>query len=152
MRVPDRDDDLLALLRDVAATADPVPPSVAQEAQIAWDLHRLDTELLELTHDSLAEPAPAGVRSTPSGRALSFELDDLAVELEVSGAGPERELEGLVVPPPTGTVQLRAREGTLDVDVDAGGAFRLAGVRPGPVSLSFRMPDGRWAATSWTVI
>ena len=89
------DNDLLEeTLRQAAAIMDPVPAQLQQTAVEAYTLYSLDTQLAELTFDSLVHGIPVrGAVDTP--RMLTFRADELTVDIEVTAQG----LMGQVLPP-----------------------------------------------------
>ena len=132
----DADDELLAELRTLAALVDPVPADAVAAARSAIAWRTIDAELAELTADSTAEPALAGVRGAAQPTMLSFHAPDLTVELEVlEQPDGRRRLIGQLVPPAPGTVEIRHRGGTASVTADELGRFRVEDVGAGPVSL-----------------
>ena len=89
------DNDLLEeTLRQAAAIMDPVPAQLQQTAVEAYTLYSLDTQLAELTFDSLVHGIPVrGAVDAP--RMLTFRADELTVDIEVTAHG----LMGQVLPP-----------------------------------------------------
>lgn len=89
------DNDLLEeTLRQAAAIMDPVPAQLQQTAVEAYTLYSLDTQLAELTFDSLVHGIPVrGAADAP--RMLTFRADELTVDIEVTAHG----LMGQVLPP-----------------------------------------------------
>jgi hypothetical protein len=132
---------------------DPVPADVVSEARASVELRSIDDELAWLVYDSVTDDdLLAGVRSgARTGRQLSFEGDDLVLEMEMSGA---RYLVGQVVPPQLAVVELRHRGGTTPVETDELGCFHFPSVPEGPVS--FRCcpaePPAHSVATSWITL
>jgi hypothetical protein len=147
------EDRLLGELRELARTADAVPPDVvfAAKGAIAW--RRIDAELAELTSDSLQGDALAGLRGGDAVRMVTFEAGDVSVEMEVTTAGDRRQLIGQVVPPQAAGVEVRSEHGNVEVDADSLGRFRLVHLAAGPASLRCRLAaSGRVIETGWIVL
>lgn len=146
---------LLAALRAVAGTVDPVPPGVVEAAKASITWRSIDAELAELAYDSLLDDALlVGTRSEVAPRSLTFEAADVVVEVEVVDTGDRRRLLGQLVPPRPAEVQVRHSGGLIRVDADEVGRFSAAGVAAGPVSLRCRVPgrDGPPVETPWVVV
>lgn len=77
-------DRLEALLRDALTAADPVPERVRDGARAALSWATIDAELAELTFDSLLDRG--GVRGVDVARQLTFEHDDIELELIMTDA------------------------------------------------------------------
>lgn len=159
MRTQGTDDDrMLARLRSAAAKADPVPDKIIRSAQAAFAWRTIDTELAALAFDSqLNEPA-VSVRGASALRLLSFESPALAVEVEVEKVGSSRRLIGQLVPPSSGSIEIRQPEATSVVEADSLGRFHADDLVPGPVSLRCRTarqaadPEHPATETDWVVI
>lgn len=146
---------LLAALRAVADSADPVPPSVVEAAKAGITWRSIDAELAELAYDSLLDDALlVGTRSETAPRSLTFEAAGVVMEVEVVDAGERRRLLGQLVPPGPAEIQVRHSGGMLRVDADEVGRFSAAGVAAGPVSLRCRVPHRGDAPveTPWIVV
>lgn len=96
------DNDLLEeTLRQAAAIMDPVPAQLQQTAVEAYTLYSLDSQLAELTFDSLVHGIPVrGVVDAP--RMLTFRTGELTVDVEVSAHG----LMGQVLPPQEARIEV----------------------------------------------
>ncbi|WTU06825.1 hypothetical protein OG787_04790 [Streptomyces sp. NBC_00075] len=96
------DNDLLEeTLRQAAAIMDPVPAQLQQTAVEAYTLYSLDSQLAELTFDSLVHGIPVrGVVDAP--RMLTFRTGELTVDVEVSAHG----LMGQVLPPQEASIEV----------------------------------------------
>ena len=138
---------VFADVKRVIGGSDPVPAHVVEAALASRTWRRVDAELAELVYDSVVDGAL--VRSSRGGRQLTFEATELTVEMEV---GPG-SLEGQLVPPQPGQVEVRHSDGSLTVAADRHGHFRVEAVLHGPVSLRCQ-PDLASAptVTSWVVI
>lgn len=144
-----RDDDLLAELRQAASRFDPVPADVVAGARAAFVWRSMDTELAELVADtSQQDRVPAGVRGAEPAM-LSFEAPSLVMELEILPERGGRRVLGQLVPPQPGRIEVRHAGGTLQVDVDAVGRFSAGDVMPGPVSLRCQPSVGSPVETDW---
>lgn len=96
------ENDLLEeMLRQAAAILDPVPAQLQQTAVEAYTLYSLDTQLAELTFDSLVHAIPVrGAVDAP--RMLTFRTDELTVDIEVTAHG----LMGQVLPPQEARIEV----------------------------------------------
>lgn len=141
------DDDLLAELGAALRAGETAPPHVVEAAKAAFAWQSVDAELAALTHDSLLSDELVGVREGAGRvRAITFETDGLAVELEVDARGAV----GQILPPQRGTVAVRGALGEgATVEADEVGRFELRPLPPGPVSLRCRTAGGRSFVTSW---
>ena len=144
----DRDDDLLAELRDIAARMDSVPDEVVAAARSAFAWRTMDAELAELVEDA-QDKQLLGVRSDDLSTLLSFESPALGVEVEVLVAGSRRRLLGQLVPGQPGRVEVRHAAGRIEVPADEVGRFVADDIPPGPVSLRCHAAGGRLVETDW---
>ena len=137
------DDPLLAQLRRLAHTVDPVPHEVTAYARAALGWRRVDTELAELLEDSRLEVA--GMRSVAEAtRSLTFRSSDLQVDVEVDESGDGTLLLGQLVPAVGAEVDVQRDDGTtlatasaddlgrFRFELPAGGRIRLVVRRPAP--------------------
>lgn len=144
------DDRLLEALRDVVAGPDEAPTEARAAAKALFTWRTVDAELAALVHDSW-EVAPAAVRGARAGaRLLSFEADDgtAAVELEV---GPDRRVQGQLVPAGAGEVEVHHAGGVAQVAADALGRFRTGPLPAGPARLRCATAAGR-IDTDWVLL
>lgn len=139
------DEALMAEVRAAFAAFDPVPAPVLAAGRSALAWREPDAALAELLADS-GTGAP-GVRGT--SRLLTFGGVDLAVDVEVNGAGPDRDIVGRLSPPAPALVRVRHPLGELTARADRAGHFIVPGVPAGLVSLVFRLPDATSIVTSW---
>jgi hypothetical protein len=152
----DQPDALEAALRAALASHDPVPPEVVEAARAAFTWRTIDEELAELSFDSVSDAELAGVRGS-GPRALTFEADDIVIDVEVREDGEERHVHGQVATPPgtAAAVEVQTPEASMPVTVDALGRFLAAAMHPGPVRLRCSFPDRpdrRAITTEWVVI
>ncbi len=145
------DELLQAELRSAIEQHDPVPPAAVEAARAAFAWRTFDAEVAELLFDSARDDVIAAVRGSGSDRLLSFEGDELAVELGVTGLGEQRTLTGQIDPPARMSVEVRSLEGSTMLETDGLGRFSF-GIATGPVSLRVLRGDGPPLQTPWTLI
>jgi hypothetical protein len=145
--MPD-DETLLRRIGEAYEAIDPVPGLVLVAARAAFGWRRVDAALAELTADS-AEAAPAGIRGQDGPRLLVFTGAEVAVEIEVSGDGTDREIVGRLAPPAPADIAVRHSDGEVAARADRAGHFVVPAVPAGPISLVFQLADASSIVTSW---
>ena len=144
------DDELEALLRDLAADLDPAPAHVTAAAKAAWELRDLDTQLATLVADSWRdEPAVATRDRAGTLRMLTFTSDGASIEVDVEtdAATGTRRLRGFVS---GASGNLVVERGATRIEVPVtDGQFDLPGLDPGPARLSVLGLDGTRVVTTW---
>lgn len=152
------DNQLMQALAQAASATDTVPPEVVAAAKATFTWLTIDAELAALTFDSVTDAeARAGVRGTGGPRALTFELDDIVVEVEVTEHAGRRSLVGQISPTPVEWVELHEASSSQPVrlEPDALGRFRASSLTAGPFRLLCRFAAGaRWPVmlTEWVTI
>lgn len=149
----EQDRELLRELGGVLDRADPPPGWMVELAKLSYDLRSLDAELAELVADSLVDAPSVAVRSAALAepRMLTFESDDLLVEVEVEADGHGGStLTGQLVPAQPARVELRQPDRPhRSVQADELGRFVIEGLAAAPFSLVCHRPDGRPVASAW---
>lgn len=143
-------DELETRLRAEARSRDPVPGHVVEQARQALDLRDLDTELAALVADS-DDNQQLAVRGLQDARLLTFQAPGVVVELQVTGSGSERALQGQIDATGGCELTLDMAEGTVAVTPDRHGRFRLDRVPAGRLRLQLRCAD-RSVSTGWVVV
>jgi hypothetical protein len=145
MTEPTKDEDALSRgLADALRAADDVPERFWRVGLDAFSWLTVDAELAELTStgDDLAVRAGAGPFSPA---LLTFATPQLTVQVEVT----EAVLEGQVVPPASGSIELREPSGRRHtVPVDDDGWFHVEPPPGGRFQLCYRSAD-RTVVTEW---
>lgn len=146
---------MLRRLEDLAQDLDPVPAGVSEAARASYSWRSIDDELARLSYDSLLDAdLLADVRAGgAAGRQLTFEAPHLVLEVEVTD-GRTKSLTCQVVPPQPAALELRHREGCIQLGSDGYGTFHLASLPKGPISLRC-VPDHQQigsVATSWVTL
>lgn len=140
---------ILADLRRIAASVDPVPSLVVESARAALSLRRLDVELLELVRDSADDRGELlTVRGDTDVRMVSFELPPVTVEVQITeqpgGCDLVAHVSGIELS------AARVETGSLQHDVDTDdGTLVVEQVPSGLVRLHLEATGGRAYATSW---
>ena len=156
------DDELVDVLRRLAAEADPVPEDLGAAARAAINTRDLDRQLAMLVADSAA-PRDADDTTDPVGsfepvragggenrRLLTFAGGDVQIDIEVSDHGDRLDLIGQFIGAAAEGCALEYAGGTRrELDVDSLGRFLATGVERGPVRARFRSATGAPMATSW---
>jgi hypothetical protein len=147
---------LLGELRDAFSRAEPPPRSVVAAAKAAYALRALDAELALLIWDSEVDAPLATVRG-PVGvddpRSMTFEVDALAVEVEVGPVASGRPMLGQLVPPEGARVLLVRSDGEPGVlQADELGRFAVDALPPGPLRLRVERPGRAPVVTSWVLV
>jgi hypothetical protein len=140
------DDQWLEELQEALREQAAVPPGVVESAYQVYAWRTVDSELAQLTSDSLTEGhamagARADARSGP--RELTFTSTTLTIELQVAAS-----VLGQVVPARAGQVEVLHQDGTAEVhDVDDLGRFAIERAPGQPFRL--RVTAGATVATGW---
>jgi hypothetical protein len=148
------DGELMAEVRAALTAFEPVPEHVLAAARAAIASYEPGATPADLIADSHATTgaaigAAAAMRLRGASRLLTFEGADLAVEIEVTGAGRDREIVGRLSPPAPAHVRVRHPGGELTARADRTGHFIVPRVPAGLMSLVFRLPDATSIVTSW---
>jgi hypothetical protein len=146
MTEPTRDEDSLARsLAEALQGADDVPERFWRAGHDAYAWLTIDAELAELT-STAAHPSLQARAEPFSPAPLTFATQTLTVQVEVT----EASLEGQVVPPAAGSMEVRERSGRgRTVAVDDDGWFRVDPPPEGPFQLCYRSAE-HTVVTEWT--
>lgn len=145
-----RDDE--ALLASLGAALDEeVPAHVIEAGKAAFTWASIDSELVALVYDSAT--SSEALTATRSERArirdLTFASPRLTVHVQVSGA----ELQGQVVPPRRGSIEMQCADGVPRTgEIDDEGWFTIAPVPASSFRLLWRTTDGATAVTDWLTL
>ena len=143
------DDELLALLGQALAAADPPPAHVLDGARAAYTWRTIDAELAELVFDSARELT--GVRSEDVNRQVTFEAPGIEIEVMVID-DETRRLVGQLIPPTESKIELVSDDSVSSMTTDHLGRFSFDDVAPGPVRLVVKGEDDRpLVQTEWVL-
>jgi hypothetical protein len=149
-----RDDTtLLADIRSLYDTVDPVPANVLAAARAGLLWREVDTVVADITEDT----ALLGVRDERDTdgrdrRLITFEAPELLLEIDVTATGHRRRVSGQLRPPGPATIMVRWPRGCVGCEADKRGRFAVDGVPSGPMSVTCNRPDTAGVATSWITI
>ncbi len=143
---------LLDWLSRVAAVADPEPPHLRELGKLALSVRRLDAEAAALVADSRELTSIVRSADTQSPRVLTFELDVVVIEVQVTDRPSGRQLLGVldgVDLGPGARVDIEtARAEQVSAPVDEVGRFMFADVPRGLVRLRV-VVGGLDVTTDW---
>ncbi len=116
----------------------------------------MDADLAALTYDSGLDHVVTGaVRGPEDLCMLTFEAPALTVEVEVTAMGARRRLVGQLVPAQRALVIVRHRHGSVTVEADELGRFRVHDLPAGLTSLRCHLSGSNEAAstvTDWVML
>jgi len=151
----DSNDLLLDELRRIAAVVDPIPEALVHAGRESLTWLRVDAELAELLSDSVVDDERlALVRSSGGVRAVTFEADGFAIELDILDDGAQRTLVGQLVPAASAEIEVQTSAAPLTVTADTHGRFRVEKVPAGRMRLRVTGHPAAAAPTetSWITI
>jgi hypothetical protein len=146
------DDELLAELRGIAADTDAVPELLLEAARSAFGIRELDALLAELVHDSAVDVPALAVRGGGTERMLSFRVQALAVECQVTARGRRRDIIGQLVGGRAERMDVQVTDAVQTVPVNDSGRFSVRDLPAGPLRLRCRLADGTGLVTSWIAV
>lgn len=128
----DADLAVLAAMRTMWESADPLPSGLVERAGFALDLDEVDFEVSR----PVPPLEPAVARGDELTRIVTFESDSLTIMImfEQCADGTAR-IDGWLTPGACRRIELRCTAGPLSTESDDTGRFSLAAVAPGPVRL-----------------
>jgi hypothetical protein len=149
-----QDRELLAAVGGMLERNDPPPGWMVDLAKLSFELRGIDAELAELVADSRVDAPAVAVRSTAIAaepRMLTFETDDLSIDIEVSlDRSGKQTVVGQLLPEQMAHVEVhQPGRPPLGVAADEYGRFILGGVAPGAFRLVCHRPDHRSVVSEW---
>lgn len=134
-------------LRQATAILDPVPAALRQIAMEAFALHDLDSQIAELSFDSVVDALPVrGATGAP--RMLTFHAGEVTVDVELTPQG----LMGQVLPPRSARIEvLSGPQAGSPLTTDDMGRFTCDTSPAGPFALRLRT-GGQVIVTDWLTV
>lgn len=143
------DDELLTELGEAVRAAQQVPSSFIAAGKAAFAWRTVDSDLAELSNDSLSGTTSGTRAERAEIRALTFVSGELTIEVEVT----DEALVGQIVPAQTGTIEWEGPKGRSGmVPVDEVGWFAIRPTPSGPVRLHLRTGSGHTVRTEWITL
>jgi hypothetical protein len=149
------DDALLVELSAAVAVHDPVPAALLDAAKASLTWRTIDAELAALAFDSSVDESPVLVRGPASDeQLLTFETDELAVDLQVSKRGDGRRLVGQIAPAGVAEIEVRTGSGlVVTISSDELGRVPAVDVPAGSLSLRIlRAGETNPIVTDWVTV
>ncbi len=149
------DDALFAELIAAGAVHDAVPPAVLAAAKASLTWRTIDSELADLAFDSSVDESLVLVRGPESDeQLLTFETEELAVDLQVSKRGESRRLVGQLAPAGVAEIEVRTPTGIVaTITSDELGRVPAVDVPAGSLSLRIRRAGETTAiVTDWVTV
>jgi hypothetical protein len=144
----DFDFELLAGLRDVWETVDPMPSDLISRIQFAVELEDVDFEVMRVRE----QQELAAARGDETTRLITFDGESLTIMVNVR---PNKDgtirLDGWLTPPASHPIELRTSNGSVMTTSDEGGRFVVDGVPHGMTQLVVR-PDSQRKTVSTPTI
>lgn len=145
------DDQLIELLGQALAAAEPVPAHALEAAYETMSTESFDAGLARLVFDSATDEL-VGVRGgSDTTRQVTFSAPGVEIEIMVVSEG-ERRLIGQLVPPQSATIELRFGDAVRETGTDNLGRFQFGNVAPGEIRLEVTTEDGSRVVTEWVVV
>lgn len=145
-------DDLMERLR-VLGDHDAPPPLVDELARAAFETRDLDARLAVLTADSDVERLVLVRSADAAPRMLSFETEEVGIELQIERAGDGVAVRGLLsgIDPGRGDATLEVDTGgdRTRVDIDPHGWFHAPALATGLLRLRLADPATGTTTTPW---
>lgn len=143
------EEGILARVRSMFETADPVPDGLVERMRFAVVVAGLEAELAQLT-DELPEPAArerTGHAVLARGeheesRTITFDSSSLTIMIRIeSNADGTARVDGWLAPPRHCQVEMTLTGGVVRADADEQGRFAFPSVPRGTVRLVVRPPE-----------
>ena len=117
-------------------------------ARAAFETRDLDAELASLTADSEFDAVELVRSVAVEPRMVSFETDELTVELQLDRRGAAVAVRGLVIGAVT-RVELETGSARTEAGLDEQGWFFVESVPAGALRLRLTTPGGGHVTTEW---
>ncbi|GAA5199498.1 hypothetical protein GCM10023322_75270 [Rugosimonospora acidiphila] len=135
MSDPPRPPPLAEELAEVLSRHDPVPPTLLDAASATLRWREADARLAALIDEENRALAAPAVRGAPP-RLLSFEVDAVTIDLELSTDDGRARLIGQIAPTAAMPVEVRHANGVWAGRTDELGRFAVADLPCGPMRVS----------------
>jgi hypothetical protein len=149
MNAHSSDTELLTALAALIRRVDAVPEDVRSAASASLSWRDPDAALAVLTADTTAAGAQlAGVRGKPP-RLLTFEVDDVTIDLELTAEAGRVRVVGQLVPTGPAQITVVHEDGSRGCVADVLGRFVISDIPTGRVRVCCTPTGGRTLRTEW---
>ena len=131
---------LLADIRDLFQTVDPMPADLPERIRFFLSLRELEVEVARLAAEE--DQRALAVRGTEQSRTITFDSDSLTImiRIEANWDGTAR-IDGWLAPPQRCDIEMKTARDSLRVTSDEQGRFAFARVPRGTAQLMVRSTD-----------
>lgn len=128
------DAGLIAAIREVFESVDPMPADLPERIQFTIALRDLDAELARFASES--DEAAIAVRGMEESRTITFDSDSLTIMIRIDGnADGTVRVDGWLAPAQAGRVEMRRVGNSIAVTADEAGRFAFLSVPRGTARL-----------------
>jgi hypothetical protein len=128
--IPDDDAGLLAAIREVFGSIDPMPADLPERIRFSLALHDLDAEVARFASpdDELALAA----RGPEESRTITFDSDSLTIMIRIDhNLDGTVRIDGWLAPPCRSNVEMQLAGTSVSVTADEAGRFVFSGIPRG---------------------
>jgi hypothetical protein len=133
------DGSLLATIREVFESVDPMPADLPERIRFSLALRDLDAEIARLA--SAEDELALAARGTEESRTITFDSDSLTIMIRID-PNPDGtvRVDGWLAPPQRHNVEMRLAESSMSVIADESGRFVFVGVPHGTARVVVHAP------------
>jgi hypothetical protein len=132
------DERVLAMIRSMYESADPVPADLVDRIRFSVALAGLEYELARLS----VEEAGLARGASEESRTITFDSSSLTIMIRIdSNADGTVRVDGWVAPPQRCQVEITLADGAVTTDADADGRFAFPSVPRGTARLVVRQTE-----------
>jgi hypothetical protein len=134
------DAGLLAAIREVFESIDPMPADLPERLRFSLALHEIDAEVARFA--STADELALAARGTEESRTITFDSESLTIMIRID-ANPDDtvRVDGWIAPPDNHRVEMRTADGSIRVTADETGRFVFSSVPHGTAQVVVRPAD-----------
>lgn len=134
------DAGLLAAIRELFETIDPMPADLPERIRFSLALRDLDAEVARCTN--AADELALAARGDEESRTITFDSDSLTIMIRIdSNPDGTVRVDGWLAPPWSNCVELRMAGSSITVTADEAGRFVFQSVPHGTARVVVRPPE-----------
>ena len=136
------DERVLAMIRSIFESADPVPADLVDRIRFSVALTGLECDLDRELARLIAEEAELARGAAEESRTITFDSSSLTIMIRIdSNTDGTVRVDGWLAPPRRCQVEITLVGGPVTTDADANGRFAFASVPRGTARLVVRQPE-----------